>query len=155
HPLASLTHGGPRRWTWEYEAAGKLGDESNFAVDTIPVPLDNPWKAPIFFAGHDFLEDGSAMVCTMQGDVWHVTGLDARLDHVRWRRYATGLHHALGLVADPDGVYVVGRNQITRLVDRNADGEADFYECFSNAYATSPAGHDFICGLERDADGRF
>ena len=37
----------------------------------------------------------------------------------------------------------------------NGDGEADFYECFSNAYATSPAGHDFICGLERDAAGNF
>ena len=37
----------------------------------------------------------------------------------------------------------------------NGDGEADFYECTSNAYATSTAGHDFICGLERDGSGRF
>ena len=37
----------------------------------------------------------------------------------------------------------------------NGDGEADFYECFSNAFVTSPAGHDFICGLERDAAGHF
>jgi sugar lactone lactonase YvrE len=37
----------------------------------------------------------------------------------------------------------------------NHDGEADYYECFSNAYATSPAGHDYICGLHRDAQGYF
>jgi azurin len=41
------------------------------------------------------------------------------------------------------------------LHDRNGDGEADFYECFSNAYVTSPAGHDYICGLQRDAAGNF
>src|SRR5262249_51100432 len=33
--------------------------------------------------------------------------------------------------------------------------EADYYECVSNAYATSTAGHDFICGLERDGEGHF
>src|SRR5206468_719143 len=31
----------------------------------------------------------------------------------------------------------------------------DFHECVSNAYTTSTAGHDFICGLQRDASGRF
>ena len=31
-------------------------------------------------------------------------------------------------------VYVLGRDQITRLHDLNGDGEADFYECLSNAY---------------------
>ena len=37
--------------------------------------------------------------------------------------------------------------------DLDGDGEADFHECVSNAYATSTAGHDFICGLQRDAAG--
>src|SRR5262249_21917263 len=47
------------------------------------------------------------------------------------------------------------RDQITRLHDLNGDGEADFYECFSKPYLTSPAGHDFICGLQRDSSGHF
>ena len=34
----------------------------------------------------------------MQGDVWRVAGLDENLDHVRWRRFASGLHQPLGLV---------------------------------------------------------
>jgi azurin len=50
---------------------------------------------------------------------------------------------------------VLGRDQITRLHDLNGDGEADFYECVNNGYVTSPAGHDFICGLERDPAGNF
>ena len=124
-------------------------------IDTIEPPFENPWKALLFFGDHDFLPDGTAMLCTMQGDVWRVEGLDETLENVRWRRFASGLHQALGLVVADGKVYVLGRDQITRLHDLNGDGEADFYECFSNAYATSPAGHDFICGLQRDAPGRF
>ncbi len=91
----------------------------------------------------------------MQGDVWRVEGLDDKLDHVRWRQLASGLSHALGLVVFDGLVHVLGRDQITRLHDRNGDGEADFYECISNAYETSSAGHDFICGLQRDSEGNF
>ncbi len=69
----------------------------------------------MYFGGHDFFADGSAAICTMQGDVWHVTGLDASLKDVRWRRFASGLHQALGLVIADKSVYVLGRDQITRL----------------------------------------
>ena len=69
--------------------------------------------------------------------------------------FASGLHQALGLVIADGLVHVLGRDQITRLHDLNGDGEADFYECFTNKYQTSPAGHDFICGLQRDSSGRF
>ena len=58
---------------------GKLGTNEPYAVDTIPLPFDNPWKSPLFIGDHDFLPDGRAMVCTMQGDVWRVTGLDDKL----------------------------------------------------------------------------
>jgi azurin len=74
---------------------------------------------------------------------------------VRWRRFASGLHQPLGLVVGGDGIFVQGRDQLTRLHDLNADGEADFYERVSGAFETSPAGHDFISGLERDASGAF
>jgi hypothetical protein len=80
----------------------------------------------MYFGGHDFFPDGSAAICTMQGDVWRVEGLNATLKNVRWRRIAAGLHHALGLVIVEQTVYVLGRDQITRLVDVNDDGEADF-----------------------------
>jgi putative heme-binding domain-containing protein len=155
HPLKDVVRGGPRQWTWEWTTAGQLGRGSPYAVDTIPLPFDNPWKALVFCGDHDFLPDGSAVVCTMQGDVWRVTGLNDSLGTVRWTRFASGLHHALGLVVHNGAIYTQGRDQLTRLHDCNGDGEADFYECFSNAFQTSPAGHDFICGLQRDAAGNF
>jgi putative heme-binding domain-containing protein len=155
HSLAHLTRGGKPQWPEPLTTTGTLGTGRPYAIDTIVPPFKNPWKALMHFGGHDFLANGSAMVCTMEGDVWHVTGLDASLQEVRWRRFASGLHQALGLVVAGESVYVLGRDQITRLVDVNGDGEADFYECFSNAYITSSASHDFICGLERDAEGNF
>ncbi|MDZ4780371.1 MAG: plastocyanin/azurin family copper-binding protein [Planctomycetia bacterium] len=155
HPLRHLIAGGPSQWPQELTTRGELGSESPYALDTITVPAENPWKAPMFFGGHDFLPNGTARLCTMQGDVWNVTGLDGDLGTITWRRFAAGLHHAQGVVVHDGQTYVLGRDQITRLHDLNQDGEADYYECFSNVYATSSAGHDFICGLERDAEDRF
>jgi azurin len=155
HPLARLTRGGPAQWPQVIETRGRRGRGRPYAVDDVTPPFQNPWKALLFFGGHDFLPDGAAVLCTMQGDVWRVDGLDDSLAHLTWRRIASGLHQALGLVVEGRSIYVLGRDQVTRLVDLNGDGETDFYECDTNAYATSPAGHDFICGLERDRAGNF
>ena len=155
HPLASYTRGGPAQRATILESHGSTENRKPYAVDTIAPPFDNPWRIPLFFGGHDFLPDGAAYLCTMEGDVWRVNGLDETLQHVQWRRFATGLHQALGLVCAQGKIFVLGRDQITCLHDLNNDGEADFYECVTNAYETSTAGHDFICGLERDDKGRF
>jgi putative heme-binding domain-containing protein len=155
HPLRHLLNDAPSQWPEVFETPIEFGTGRPYAVDTIGLPFDNPWKALLFCGGHAFLPDGSALVCTMQGDVWRVSEFAYPSRSARWRRFASGLHFPLGIVADKDGVFVLGRDQITRLHDLNHDGEADFYECFSNAYETSPAGHDFICGLERDAAGNF
>ncbi len=155
HPLASLIRGGSTEPPVVLETRGVLGSGKPYAIDTIVPPFQNPWNAPLFFGDLDFTVDGSAYVCTMQGDVWRVDGLDRKLEHVRWRRFATGLHQALGLVVRDGAAYVLGRDQITRLKDFDGDGQADFYECISNAYNTSPSGHDFINGLQTDKYGNF
>ena len=157
HPLAASAHGGPAQWPQVLNTKGTLGRAGKwpYVVDTIEPPVHNPWNALLFFGDHDFFPDGTALICTIQGDVWRVEGLDQTLENVRWKRFASGLHQALGLVIAEGKVYVLGRDQITRLHDLNGDGEADFYECFSNAYPTSPGGHDFLSGLQRDSSGRF
>ena len=155
HPLAALTRGGPLRWPQVTATKGTLGKGRPYAIDTIEPPFANPWNALLFFGGHDFLPDGTALLCTMVGDVWRVEGLDDSLTNVRWRRVASGLHQALGLVVANGTPYVLGRDQITALHDRNGDGEYDYYECISNAYTTSTAGHDFVSGLQRDSAGNF
>ena len=155
HPLRERLKNPPAQWPETFETAIRLGDAKPYAVDTIELPMANPWNALMFCGGHAFLPDGSALVCTMQGDVWQVSEFEYPSQKATWRRFASGLHHPLGMVIDDDGIFVLCRDQITRLHDLNGDGEADFYECYSNAYTTSAAGHDFICGLERDREGNF
>lgn len=156
HALAAATKGGPVQWPQEIQTAIRLGDDSRaYTIDTIELPADNPWKSLMYVGDLAFADDGAGYICTIQGDVWRVTGLDYPSTQATWKRFASGLHHALGMVIDERGIFVLGRDQITRLHDLNGNGEADFYECFSSAYETSPAGHDFICGLQRDAEGYF
>ena len=61
----------------------------------------------------------------------------------------------MGLKIVDDTVYVLGRDQITRLHDLNKDGEADFYECFNNDQMAAPSFHEFCFDLQTDRDGNF
>jgi len=168
HPLRQLLSGGPKQWPFAMETNIVIGKGRGFAIDTIEVPVKNPWNIPIACGDHAFLKDGTAIVATMHGDVWRVEGIsyDAKSrtesansnkpnPKARWRRIASGLNQALGVWVDDEKIYVLGRNQITRLHDLNGDLETDWYECFSNAFETSPGGHDYICGLQRDRFGNF
>ena len=155
HPAKTVLNGGAPRYPQTIITQGSLGEGAPYAIDTIGLPFDNPWQSLIYVGGHDFMSDGSVMLCTMQGDVWHGQGIDEQLQQITWRKFASGLHQPLGLYINGDQVYVQGRDQITRLHDLNDDGEADYYEAYSRALATSKSGHDFTCGLQRDASGRF
>ncbi len=155
HPCRHFLQGGPPQWPQVIETIGERGQTTPLAVDRLTLPHENPWNAKLFCGGHDFLPDGGIAVCTMQGDVWRVDGVDDDLERLRWRRIASGLHQPLGLLVVEGVIHVLGRDQITRLHDENGDGEIDRYECFSRAYETSAGGHDYVMGLERDAAGRF
>ena len=154
--LTAKTHGGPAQWPQWLETKGELGAQTPFATDRLTIPFDNPHGTLFFLTAHDFFADGTrAAVATMTGEVWLVEGIDEKLEKLRWKRFATGLHQPLGLKIVQDQIHVLGRDQITRLHDLNGDAEADFYECVTNAMQTSPGGHDFIIGLEIDREGRW
>ncbi|HEY1172776.1 MAG TPA: DUF6797 domain-containing protein [Verrucomicrobiae bacterium] len=154
--VKALTKAGPARWTTPVTTQGKLGkDEGPYVTDTITVPEDNPWKSWIRCSGFDFFSDGRAAVSSVSGDVWIVSGIDAKLDKLTWKRFATGLFQPLGLKIVKDQVYVLGRDQITRFTDSNKDGEADFYENFNNDVSISSHYHEFCLNLETDSAGNF
>jgi hypothetical protein len=130
HPLEALLNGGPTRFPQKIQGKITLGTGTPYAIDTIETPFENPSRLPFFPGDLAFLSDGTGLVCTMQGDVWRVEGLDKLSSIVTWRRVASGLHHALGMIVHDDIPYVLGRDQITKLYDLNNDGEYDFHECF-------------------------
>lgn len=154
--LKELRRPSDRLWQQTITTRGRRGSTSaGFAVDTLSLPFENPYKALLFVSGHDFFRNGDAALCTVHGDVWRVSGIDDSLRRLTWQRIATGLFQPLGLRIVDDQVYVLGRDQITRLIDRNADGETDHYVCFTNRYYTSAGGHDYVTCLETDAQGSF
>ena len=155
--LVGLLKGGRGLWGDPIVTQGHLGDTSGpYVVDTITAPETNPADAWLRFSGFDFFPDGhSAAICTWNGDVWIVKGIDDKLDHLTWQRYATGLFQSLGLKIVNGEIYVLGRDQITHLHDLNGDGEADFYENFNNDCLVSSGFHEFQHDLQVDSQGNF
>lgn len=146
---------GPAQWPQWIETKGERGTQSPFATDRLTIPFDNPHGTLFFLTAHDFFSDGSAAIATMTGEVWLVKGIDEKLERLRWKRFATGLHQPLGMKILKDKIHVLGRDQITCLHDLNGDDEADFYECVTSSMKTSPGGHDYVVGLESDDAGRW
>jgi cytochrome c551/c552 len=155
--LTTLTKGGPPRWKETLETEGQLGKgEGAYVIDTITAPFDNPYKSWLRFGGFDFFPGGTrAAICTWNGDVWIVDGIDDDLAKLSWRRIATGMFQPLGLKIVDDVIYVGCRDQITRLHDLNGDGEIDHYENFNNDHQVTEHFHEFAMDLQRDPAGNF
>ena len=153
--LLALLEPATSRWAILTTQGKRGADTDAFAVDTLTMPYANPWKALLFASGVDLAPDGSAYVCTIHGDVWHVTGIDDSLTELKWQRYATGLFQPLGLKVRDGFVYVLGRDRITRLHGNHSVGIADYYENFYDGIETSTSGHDYVTCLEQDLAGHF
>lgn len=155
--VTPLTKGGPARWTKIVETKGVISPDtkSPYVQDAIDLPTPNPWNASVRFGGIDFFPDGRAALCTWDGDVWVVSGLDGKLDSIKWKRFAGGLQQPLGLRIVDGVIHTAGRDQITRLVDLNNDGEADLLQNFNNEAGLTLQRHEFVMDLQTDGEGNF
>jgi hypothetical protein len=155
--LLALARGGPAKWKQAVETSIQPGLATGpYATDTFELPEKNPWKSWMRLGGFDFFKDNKrAAVCTWQGDVWIVSGLDQPKGKLTWRRVAAGMFQPLGLKIVDETIYVCCRDQITRLHDLNGDGEMDFYESFNNDHQVTEHFHEFAMDLQTDAEGNF
>jgi putative heme-binding domain-containing protein len=156
-PLLPFTKGGPPPWPEAIKTDALMGSDAQaFAIDVLTHPVNNPWNCQLRLTGFDFSADGhSAAVCTWDGDVWQVEGIDAPAKGLTWRRIASGLFQPLGLKIVGGKVHVCCRDQIVVLHDLNGDGETDFYECFNNDHQVTEHFHEFAMGLQTDEEGNF
>ncbi|HLX62381.1 MAG TPA: DUF6797 domain-containing protein [Planctomycetota bacterium] len=157
--LTALTSGGPGRWKDVIETVGVLGKpgpNDSYTADKLTIPYKNVYDSWMRTAAFDFFADGTrAAVSTWSGDVWIVSGIDESLAHLKWKRFATGLHQPLGLKIVDDQIYVLCRDEICKLHDLNNDGEADFYECINHDWHMTTAFHAFAFDLQTDPQGNF
>jgi hypothetical protein len=107
------------------------------------------------FGGFDFINADSAAVSSWNGDVWVVSGLATDWKQLKWRRIAAGLFEPLGVKVVKGIIHVHGRDQITQLIDLNADGETDHFKVFNRDVYVSPNFHEFSFDLETDKAGNF
>ena len=158
--LMSLTQGGPAQRADPVEVtATKWFESETWRVDELVRPEKNPWNARTRVTGIDFFSDDNSMaMCTWDGDVWRVDGLQSMGKpnaSLRWRRIATGLYQPLGILVEPHRLLVSCRDQIVSLHDLNGDGEMDQYRCFNSDHQVTEHFHEFAMGLQRDPSGNY
>ena len=101
-------------------------------------------------AGMDFLPDGRLVVST-----WDAMGGVYILDNVQSgdpkkitvKQFARGLAEPLGLKVVDGVIYVLQKQELTKLVDTDNDGVADEYHCFAKGWRASSNFHEFAFGL--------
>lgn len=148
-----------RRWRKSVEVSHP--DKSSEPVDQaltfddLPVPVPNPWKRNVRLAGFDFFPDGRAVFAAFDGDIWIAEGLEEGSRKASWSRFASGLHEPKSVCIVNDEIYVSDRNGIVRLHDLDDNGEADWYENFSNIVGQTGESREFAMDMVATNDGAF
>ncbi len=154
------------RWSATVTTQGQLSAKPDaHVVDTIPLPVPNPWKRNVRLADLDFLDDqGNAVGVTFDGDVWLISGLKGDLEAVTWKRFTSGLHEPMSIVVrrgnpqsaipNPQSeVFIFDRNGVWKLVDADQDGVCDRNELFCNLFAQTAETREFPNAMKLGPDG--
>ena len=118
-------------------------------------PYENRWKSRIRLTGIDFINEDRAAICSVDGEVWLVSGISQRTGTLTWKRIATGLFQPLGIKIIDKKIVVSCRNQIVILHDLNNDERIDFYENFNSDHQVTDHFHEFAMGLQTDKMGNL
>ena len=128
-------------------------ESAYYPMLTIPIPKDI-----VLEAGAIQLLPGQRLaVSTRLGDIYLVDGaFENPPDHVRFTRFASGLHEVLGLWSSGDGwIYATQRGEVTRLRDTDGDGRADVVETVADGWGIGGDYHEYAFGSKPDRDGNI
>ncbi|GAB4250934.1 MAG: hypothetical protein Kow0027_14550 [Saprospiraceae bacterium] len=100
--------------------------------------------------GMDFLSDGRLVVSRWdpEGGVYIIDGVQTG-DPAKMtaKRIAAGLHEPLGLKVVDDTIYVLQKQELTKLIDLDGDEVIDEYYTLCNSWGVSTNFHEFAFGL--------
>ncbi len=107
--------------------------------------------------GMNFLPDGRMVVCCWEPDggvyvLDGVAGDDPK--KITVKRIAAGLAEPLGLEVVDGRIFVLQKQELTELIDRDKDGIIDEYRCVAAGWGVTPNFHEFAFGLVHK-DGHF
>lgn len=101
-------------------------------------------------AGLDFLSDGRLVVTTWDslGSVFVLDGVQGDdPSAIKVKRIAAGLAEPLGVKVVDGEIYVLQKQELTKLVDTNKDDIIDEYQTICNGWRVSANFHEFAFGL--------
>lgn len=151
-----LEAGGTSRWPERILTRGELApDTAAYVIDRVELPVGNPWRRNVRPSDIAFFSDGRAAVSTFEGDIWIVHGLEGDLERLVWSRFASGLYEPMAVEIVDDEIYVYSRSGLIRLRDLDGDGEADFYENFSDLSTQSMESREFPLSMGVEPGGSF
>jgi len=139
-------------WPKQIATQGTLApDSSDYVVDTIPLPIDNPERRNVRPIDIDFGKD-YAVVLTYDGDVWKLRGLQGDLQNIKWQRIASGMNEPCSIRIKDDEIHVFGRNGISKI--HYQDGPLTL-ENYCNDFWQSAETRDFAHSLDFDHEGNL
>lgn len=100
--------------------------------------------------GIDFLSDGRMVLCLWdaEGSVWLLNGAgDGDPEKIEAKKIAAGLAEPLGLQVVNDRIFVLQKQELTELIDRNDDDVVDEYRCVCSGWNVTANFHEFAFGL--------
>ncbi len=141
---AKLSAAGARSLPEAPGFGAKLREVFPGVAKTNLTPPDGP---QLRVSGLDWLPDGRLVVATWSrtGAVYLVTdaGDPAK---ARFQRFAWGLSEPLGVRVVNGEIYLLQKQELTKLVDSDKDGVCDTYECVANSWAVNTNFHQFSFG---------
>jgi cytochrome c551/c552 len=100
--------------------------------------------------GMDFLPDGRLAISTWDslGAVYLLDGIAGNdPEKIKIKRIASGLQEPLGLKVVDGQIYIMQKQELTRLVDLDGDEIIDEYQTVCNQWKVSDNFHEFAFGL--------
>ena len=123
-------------------------EEDYFKIARVPAPEGLLLEV----GGLTMLPNGNLGVSTRRGDVFVVENPTSTRPY--FKKFASGLHEALGLYFEDGAFYAAQRGELTKMVDTNGDGQADLYETVA-AWPLSSHYHEYSFGPKVASDGNF
>ena len=126
---------------------------NGFRIEQLQTQNPKLETSPI--TGLDFLPNGDLVFCTARGEVFiRNEPADAPGTNIL-HRFARGLMEPAGLRVLSGEIFVAQKCELTRLRDTDGDGEADLFECVSQAWGFTGGARQFATGPVADKEGRL
>ncbi|MFK7741022.1 MAG: DUF6797 domain-containing protein [Planctomycetota bacterium] len=124
------------------------------SVRDLPLPARSNDERRVRPTDVAFQRDGTAFVTTLDGDIWRIDAIES--SRPSWRRVAAGLFESTNIeIDDADRIFVLGRDQVTELIDIDQDGTIDRYRNATDGFWQTLNTRDYAMSMAIEPDGAF